>query len=75
MLHRNGSGYVEAEGNVLEARFRKLPQGSDSDSDSEAGNGRPMKLPCNVGNDISFLGVNIFIYLFSTSASEKKYLI
>ncbi|KAF2534283.1 hypothetical protein F2Q70_00030196 [Brassica cretica] len=32
------------------ARFRKLPQGSDSDSDSdsEAGSGRPMKLPCNV---------------------------
>ncbi|KAL0838105.1 hypothetical protein Bca101_089995 [Brassica carinata] len=41
-----GSGYVlEA---VLEARFRKLPQGSDSDSGSEAGSGRPMKLQCNV---------------------------
>ncbi|WZZ40311.1 LOW QUALITY PROTEIN: hypothetical protein YC2023_036570 [Brassica napus] len=37
-----GNGYV------LEA-FRKLPQGSDSDSSSEAGSGRPMKLPCNVG--------------------------
>ncbi|KAG5404063.1 hypothetical protein IGI04_010182 [Brassica rapa subsp. trilocularis] len=49
MLHGNGSGYVEAEANVLEARFRKLSQGSDSDSDSEAGSGRPMKLPCNVG--------------------------
>ncbi|KAL0689028.1 hypothetical protein Bca4012_088705 [Brassica carinata] len=64
MLHGNGSGYVEAEaygsaetrflkrlgsGNVvLEARFRKLPQGSDSDFGSEAGSGRPMKLPCNV---------------------------
>ncbi|KAG5383726.1 hypothetical protein IGI04_035196 [Brassica rapa subsp. trilocularis] len=44
-----GSGYV-LEANVLEARFRKLPQGSDSDSDSEAGSGRPMKLPCNVAN-------------------------
>ncbi|KAG5376220.1 hypothetical protein IGI04_040816, partial [Brassica rapa subsp. trilocularis] len=33
---------------VLEARFRKLPQGSDSDSGSEAGSVRPMKLPCNV---------------------------
>ncbi|CAG7861827.1 unnamed protein product, partial [Brassica rapa] len=39
-----GSGYV----NVLEARFRKLPQGSDYDSGSEAGSGPPMKLPCNV---------------------------
>ncbi|CAG7873596.1 unnamed protein product [Brassica rapa] len=37
--------------NVLEARFRKLPQGSDSDSGSEAGSGRPMKLPCNVAVD------------------------
>ncbi|KAG5414777.1 hypothetical protein IGI04_002344 [Brassica rapa subsp. trilocularis] len=45
------NGYVmEAEyfRSVLEARFRKLPQGSDSDSGSEAGSGRPMKLPCNV---------------------------
>uniref|UniRef100_A0A0D3D4S8 peptidylprolyl isomerase n=1 Tax=Brassica oleracea var. oleracea TaxID=109376 RepID=A0A0D3D4S8_BRAOL len=46
MLHGNGSG-------VLEARFRKLPQGSESDSGSdsgsEAGSGRPTKLPCNVG--------------------------
>ncbi|KAL0666605.1 hypothetical protein Bca4012_029309 [Brassica carinata] len=41
-----GSGYVlEA---ALEARFRKLPQGSDSDSGSEAGSERPMKFPCNV---------------------------
>ncbi|CAN6881453.1 unnamed protein product [Brassica oleracea] len=62
MLHGNGSGYAETEAyvsaearffkklgsGVLEARFRKLPQGSDSDSGSEAGSGRPMKLPCNV---------------------------
>ncbi|KAL0673792.1 hypothetical protein Bca4012_001773 [Brassica carinata] len=62
MLHGNESGYVEAKAygsaeakffeklgsGVLEARFRKLPQGSDSDSGSEAGSGRPMKLPCNV---------------------------
>ncbi|KAG5399826.1 hypothetical protein IGI04_014433 [Brassica rapa subsp. trilocularis] len=44
-----GSGYVletEYFKSVLEARFRKLPQGSDSDSGSEAGSGRPMKLPC-----------------------------
>ena len=40
---------------VLEARFRKLPQGSDSDSGSEAGSVRPMKLPCNVGYHASFL--------------------
>ncbi|CAN6819881.1 unnamed protein product [Brassica oleracea var. botrytis] len=42
--------FFEKLGNgVLEARFRKLPQDSDSDSDSgsEAGSGRPMKLPCN----------------------------
>ncbi|KAG5394517.1 hypothetical protein IGI04_024480, partial [Brassica rapa subsp. trilocularis] len=36
---------------VLEARFSKLPQGSDSDSGSEAGSGHPMKLPCNVAFD------------------------
>ncbi|KAG5413618.1 hypothetical protein IGI04_001185 [Brassica rapa subsp. trilocularis] len=51
-LKKLGSGYVlEAESfrSVLEARFRKLPQGSDSDSGSEAGSERPMKLPCNVG--------------------------
>ncbi|WZY88389.1 hypothetical protein YC2023_045124 [Brassica napus] len=63
MLHGNGSGNVETEAyesaeasflkkkkyfrSVLEARFRKLPQ--DSDSGSEAGSGRPLKLPCNVG--------------------------
>ncbi|WZY98149.1 hypothetical protein YC2023_070478 [Brassica napus] len=55
MLRGNGSGYVEAEANVLEARFRKLPRGSDSDSGSEAGSGRPMKLPCNVGFEKSLL--------------------
>ncbi|KAG5385419.1 hypothetical protein IGI04_036889 [Brassica rapa subsp. trilocularis] len=36
---------------VLEARFHKLPQGSDSDSSSEARSGHPMKLPCNVGRN------------------------
>ncbi|KAG5397321.1 hypothetical protein IGI04_019135 [Brassica rapa subsp. trilocularis] len=51
MLHGNISGYVEAEASVLEARFRKLPQGSYSDSGSEAGSERPMKLPCNIGSD------------------------
>ncbi|WZZ82495.1 hypothetical protein YC2023_103067 [Brassica napus] len=42
-----GSGYVlEAYIHiVLEARFLKLPQGLDSNSGSEAGSGRPMKLP------------------------------
>ncbi|KAG5384765.1 hypothetical protein IGI04_036235 [Brassica rapa subsp. trilocularis] len=50
-----GSGYV-LEASVLEARFRKLPQGSDSDSDSEAGSGRPMKLPCNLGLTLLFCG-------------------
>ncbi|WZZ26338.1 hypothetical protein YC2023_009739 [Brassica napus] len=68
MLHGNGSGYAETEAyvsaetrffeklgsDVLEARFRKLPQGSDSNSGSEAGSGRPMKLPCNVGQDPLF---------------------
>ncbi|WZZ34835.1 hypothetical protein YC2023_018236 [Brassica napus] len=44
MLHGNGSGYVEAKENILEARFRKLPQVSDSDFGSEAESGRPMKL-------------------------------
>ncbi|WZZ33703.1 hypothetical protein YC2023_017104 [Brassica napus] len=43
----NGSVY-EYVGSVVEARFRKLPQGSDSDSGSEAGSGHPMKLRCNV---------------------------
>ncbi|KAL0698106.1 hypothetical protein Bca4012_054228 [Brassica carinata] len=67
MLHGNGSGYAEAEscgsvearffkklasGNVaLEARFRELPQASDSDSGSEAGSGRSTKLPCNRGKN------------------------
>ena len=32
----------------MEARFRKLPQGSDSGFGSEAGSGHPIKLPCNV---------------------------
>ncbi|CAG7876539.1 unnamed protein product [Brassica rapa] len=45
--------FFKTEANVLEARFRKLPQGSDSDSGSEAGSGRPMKLPCNVGHNMS----------------------
>ena len=30
----------------MEARFRKLPQ--DSDSGFEGGSGRSMKLPCNI---------------------------
>ncbi|CAG7877088.1 unnamed protein product [Brassica rapa] len=51
-----GSGYVLET--VLEARFRKLPQGSDSDSDSEAGSVRPMKLPCNVGEN------NLIMHVF-----------
>ncbi|CAN6881349.1 unnamed protein product, partial [Brassica oleracea] len=55
----NENGYAETEACVSEeTRFfeklgsgvleAKLPQGSDSDSGSEAGSGRPMKLPCNV---------------------------
>ncbi|WZZ46016.1 hypothetical protein YC2023_042275 [Brassica napus] len=44
-----GSGYVlEAYIHIaLEARFRKLPQGSDSDSGSEAESEHPMKFPFN----------------------------
>ncbi|KAL0689824.1 hypothetical protein Bca4012_089502 [Brassica carinata] len=61
ILHGNGNGYAEAYGSaetrflkkirksVLEARFCKLPQDSDSDSGSEAESGHPMKLPCNIG--------------------------
>ncbi|KAL0720911.1 hypothetical protein Bca4012_035510 [Brassica carinata] len=62
MLHGNGSGFAEAEsyGSVearffkklgsgaLEARFRELPQASDSDSGSEAGSGHTTNLPCNL---------------------------
>ncbi|KAL0742460.1 hypothetical protein Bca4012_083973 [Brassica carinata] len=62
MLHGNGNGFAEAESygsvkarflkklgsSALEARFRELPQASDSDSGSEAGSGRMIKLPCNL---------------------------
>ncbi|CAF1928024.1 unnamed protein product [Brassica oleracea] len=61
--------FFEKLGNgVLEARFRKLPQGSDSDSGSEAGSGRPMKLPCNVVYDIKIAVEkfsNNFTYIIS----------
>ncbi|KAL0693390.1 hypothetical protein Bca4012_060570 [Brassica carinata] len=63
MLHRNGSGYSEAEsyGNVearffkklgrrsvLKKRFQKFPQASDSNSGSETESGCMTKLPYNL---------------------------
>ena len=54
--------------NVLESRFRKLPQGSDSDSGSEAESGRPTKLPSNVGNNyLIFLKWSIKTKIFFKS--------
>ncbi|KAF3564825.1 hypothetical protein DY000_02011999 [Brassica cretica] len=46
--------YMETEAGAWKRkpRFRKLPKGSDFDSGSEAGSGRPMKLPCNVGHQL-----------------------
>ncbi|WZZ39404.1 hypothetical protein YC2023_035663 [Brassica napus] len=58
-LHRLFYCYKETEAGTwnmkrMEAhkrsRFRKLPQGSDSNSGSEAGSGRPMKLPYNLAH-------------------------
>ncbi|WZZ20477.1 hypothetical protein YC2023_121864 [Brassica napus] len=59
--------------NVLEARFRKLPQGSDSDSGSEAGSGRPMKLPCNVALNSTDLVFMFFSFILISPIPLQSY--